>query len=689
MDLAVFFNFTGKATDDLASGGRTGAGGARNTPKPASKPGGGGYNARAGEIIAGNLARGGDGKFTSAGNASAKKPKGKKPSARRAAKPKAPPKPKKPPVDRAAESAKKQQANRDAVTQALGATLPAAAATALLAFADGTPMDAAQQQALIEAGLLEKGADGSVRLSVQGRTFADAANSGDTRRALDAVSAGRDRLAKAGERQAASDERKRASDERKRASDQRKAEVAARRAAAEAKRNAPKPEKPGKGGSGSGSKPKKDKVPPPQAGEPLTDQHRQLAARLSEGDALEEWGIGALVRNGLATYDKKDNLILTARGIRALQPPKQKSFAVYKDASGRYRWLAISSTAFQDRDQEIVSTEALVNDVARTDALSTAGPLRFWHLPGVDLGDCDYAAVSGRTLLESGTFRDERYGQALKDSPQEWQISLGFLHPADQPDSAGVFHKIQRFERSIVPAGRASNPYTRLVIKEVQMLTPEKTAALKALIGDDALLAQLLTGAAATEKAAEDAGVAYKADPALPPDAEAGEVKAGAMLTEDELRDMGSVEEIEAEEGPAGEYVGDMTPADFSALLTQALTAALAPLMEAVNVEAKMSGALAELKDLVGGYAKTKDDAAAAQATQIVAIAARLEANAAEQTRLKAALDELTGDQPRSVGYRASVSGPAPTDDLKTAAKELSAPRVDPEVAAFFNVRPA
>lgn len=670
--MGLFDFFSLKATDDLAAGERTGAGGARveSKPKPAS---GGGYNARAGEIIRGNLARGGDGKFTSAGNASGKKPTKPKPSQRRTAKPKAPPKAKKPPVDRAAEGAKKREANRASVTTALAATLPAGAASALLAFADGGPMDAAQQQALIDAGLLEKGTDGSVRLSVQGRTFAAAADSGDSRRALDAVSAGRDRLAKAGERQAATEERKRASDARK-------AEIAARRAAAEAKRNAPKPAK--GGGGGSGSKPKKDKVPPPQAGDPLTSQHRDLAARLSEGDALEEWEIGALVRNGLATYDKKDNLILTARGIRALQPPKQKSFAVFKDHTGRHRWLAVSSTAFQDRDQEIVSTEALVNDVARTDALDTAGPLRFWHIPGLDLGDCDYAAVSGRTLLESGTFRDERYGQALKDSPQEWQISLGFLHPADQPDSAGVFHKIQRFERSIVPAGRASNPFTRLTVKEVQMsvpLTAEKEAALQQLMGDKELLQQLLANVAQTEKDADAAGVAYKAAAdALPPEVEA---EAKAPGDAEEVIEIEAAEDVEDE--PAGEYVGDMTPAAFSELLTTSLAAALAPLMEAVNIEAKMSGALAEMKDLVGGYAKTKDDAAAAQGIQIAALKAQIEASAAEQAKLKAALDELTGDQPRSAGYRASVSGPAPSQALKEAAPQMPA-GIDPDIANFF-----
>lgn len=651
MDLAMFFNLP---------------------PADAAALKAGGYGARAGEVISGNLARGGDGKFAAAGNASAaKKPAAvkpgtkPKPSQRRAAKPK---KPKKPPADRAAEASKKQQANRANVVKAMADSdtgLQPAAFAALTDFADGKPADPAMLKTLAGTGLLEQAGDGSFRLSPQGRTFVAAADAGDTRRALDAMS-------KAGDlrtnRAAAADKRT----AREGAAADRKRDVAARRAAA-AKRGdkkpaADKPEKPGKpskgGGGGSGKKP--PKVPPPQTDDALPDARRKIAQCLSDGDALSEAETADLIRNGLAKYDKKDALILTAAGQRAIRPPKQKSFAVYKDAAGRYRWLAVSSTAFRDRDKEIVSTKALTEDVARTDALPDAGPLRFWHVAGMDIGDCDYAAVSGRSLIESGTFRDERYGQALKDSPLEWHISLGFFHLANEPDAQGVFHSIRRFERSIVPAGRASNPFTRLVVKEVQMV-PEKEAALKALMArEPELIDKLLASVAQTEKDADAAGTAYKAAGDLPPEIEA-EVKAPeGMMPDEEV-------EIEGDE-PTGEYVGDMTPEAFTALLGNALAAALAPLLEAVNVEAKMSGVLGELKDMVGGYAKQKDASEAEARAQIAALQTQIEASTAEQAKLKESLAELLGDQPTARGYRASQAADTViTDDHRLKA---SAPAV-------------
>jgi hypothetical protein len=184
--------------------------------------------------------------------------------------------------------------------------------------------------------------------------------------------------------------------------------------------------------------------------------------------------------------------------------------SVFKDKTGRYRWVSLSSNAFQDSDREIVSTKALEEDVDRADKEGDYGPLRWWHLPGADIGDCDFNMLYGRMLIESGTFRDERIGQAIKESGADHQVSIGFKHPPTEP-VAGVFHHIRRFERSLLPSGRASNGLTAFLVKGVDDMATqkEKEGVLRDLVGDD-LADKVLTEAASREKGAVEAGTAFK-----------------------------------------------------------------------------------------------------------------------------------------------------------------------------------
>lgn len=185
---------------------------------------------------------------------------------------------------------------------------------------------------------------------------------------------------------------------------------------------------------------------------------------------------------------------------------------VFKQADGRYRWVTRSSNAFKDRDSQIVSQKALEDDVVRADTTKDYGPLRFWHMLGVDIGDCDFNSIHNRTLVESGTFRDPAVAEKTASKAADYQISIGFRHPVDQPDEHGVFHTIRRFERSLVPAGRAANPFTSLSVhKEIQHMDNIKIAALKALLdGDEAAVKEILAGAEASEKTADQMGIAFK-----------------------------------------------------------------------------------------------------------------------------------------------------------------------------------
>lgn len=206
------------------------------------------------------------------------------------------------------------------------------------------------------------------------------------------------------------------------------------------------------------------------------------------------------------------NLTTKARAILAANTataaPISEGFGVLKDASGEWRWVSVSSNAYRDRDREIVSEKALAEDVAYADRTKEYGPLRFWHMPGVDIGTCDYNAMHGRMLIESGTFKSKAIGERISKVAQNYQISIGFRHPPDQPDHNGVYKNIRRFERSLVPAGLAANPFTKIYVRSKDM-NNAKIEALKTLLGDEAA-AEVLSGAQSAQKQAEDMGVAFK-----------------------------------------------------------------------------------------------------------------------------------------------------------------------------------
>ena len=323
-----------------------------------------------------------------------------------------------------------------------------------------------------------------------------------------------------------------------------------------------------------------------------------------------------------------------------------KGFTVYKDAAGRDRWVSISSTAYRDRDGEIVSRAALKAAVAQGDATGNRGPLRFWHVPGVDIGDCDYQAVAhdGRLLVESGTFRRPAYAQALKARGAGYQVSIGFVHPVSQPGPGGVFTDIAIFERSITPPGRASNPFTSITTKEGRMLPPDKDEQLAALLGgrESAAYKAATATITTTDKAAQDTGIAFKSDDApavydfggqpaiiqdgrvivlkalaLAPVAEAETEKALPPIEEAKADPMLEVvEEVAAE--PIAEPEAFLTEAELD-MLADRVAQKLAPLFE---IEKKMSASMAELKGMFGGVQATKDAAVAQVSADVAALAA-------------------------------------------------------------------
>ena len=389
---------------------------------------------------------------------------------------------------------------------------------------------------------------------------------------------------------------------------------------------------------------------------------------------------------------------------------KESALAVFKDARGDLRWLSVSSTAFKDRDRQIVSSESLVRDIERSYAQGDHGPLRFWHVgrpdpltrspgPGLDIGDCDFRlfAEKEHSLVESGTFRRPEYAGYIRPGDQ---VSLGFFHAPSEPDAAGVFHRIHSFERSITPAGRASNPLTSITVKEAAMaaIPTEKGAEFLARGGDPALLEQLLTDQQGITQKAEQAGIAFKGDQSgaegviallaqqtgMPADqvraqfkeflqtlAPAVPVAEALGLTEKAAPPPADVVEEDVEVEAPGDDEGPLLTEKEMDMIADRVVLKLGP---ALDMEGKMRGYADEVRNLFSQQTAKKDDAVAALQEQVAQLQGQLSESQSERTTLKQRLDTLEGDQPSGArGYRASqdpatVVGETPTTTTKDAA---------------------
>lgn len=405
------------------------------------------------------------------------------------------------------------------------------------------------------------------------------------------------------------------------------------------------------------------------------DRARQAGERRTAAEASAQRRQQETARRQAEALTRRAAQAARVRGAR---------LKVYKDAAGALRWVAHSTTAYRDRDGEILSEAALDADSQRMTATRQYGPLRYWHLgqpdptdadapwgPGVDLGDCDFSMQIGRTRVESGTFRDPAVARRIAAAADGYELSPGFFHPPTEPGAGGVFGQIHTFERSLVPTayGRASNLFTGLTVKETTRMDPKEEQR-RLEIAAKALgipPAELAAGLARTDKSAADQQVAFKdaglavyeldGQPYVVRDGQLVALKA-AMPAEE----MIAAGETEVEDGAAdaaedaaeaedvSEFIGDLSPSDFRALLRDEFAAAVQAM--GAEIAGKMAAMDEQLKGM--GYARAKEAGDAAKVADRVA---------ALETQLKAARAELAGLSDDSAagaqrrGFRPSEGG--------------------------------
>src|SRR5436190_583801 len=282
-------------------------------------------------------------------------------------------------------------------------------------------------------------------------------------------------------------------------------------------------------------------------------------------------------------------------------PPDEKQlsehFFIRKQADGTHRWFSYSSNGFEDREGEIVSTKALEDTVAYGDATDDRGSLRLFHIPGTDIGTCDFQAMEGRFLIESGVIGDSDLAtKALKyflKTEEQLGVSIGFLFPQEEFKD-NVYGAIRIVERSVLPIDAAANPWTAFQTLKGGAMDDRKQAFLNTVTGDEKLAADRIQRAGAMTKTLE-----------------------GVVAFKEQSKD---------------DSKGDETPTEgaLQKAMTDAVAAAMEPVAEAIKAVAE--GVVARF-DAMDARLKAIEEAntSSAKAAEETAAAATKAAEAAEE----------------------------------------------------------
>jgi len=366
---------------------------------------------------------------------------------------------------------------------------------------------------------------------------------------------------------------------------------------------------------------------------------------------------------------------------------------VFKNAEGQWRWAMLSSNAFEDRDGEVISQKALEEDVARADADGDYGPLRWWHVPGLDIGTCDFNAMEGRILVEAGSFVNEQLGEIIAAKAIDLSGSIGFFHPDTEPDEEGVYHSIRRFERSLLPKEAASNPFVQLVVEqEGTPMKKEKIEEFKKKLGlgaDGKLVESVVEMAEKAEATAIDQGVRTKEAEALPevtpevaPASEAEPVVEPAAEVEPSAKETSEVTEavstetpVETPAEPLPEPVAETVKADVPAPAVAPEDQPISGMTmgELVKLITAVVGKLEPVAADVPAGKETAEKASQDLAQFIEAQKAAAVETAKAIETMAGKIEALIGEAPRSVARAARASQEEATlienqpDDVKRA----------------------
>jgi len=214
------------------------------------------------------------------------------------------------------------------------------------------------------------------------------------------------------------------------------------------------------------------------------EEDEKAGRRLKKGWLSRLKELAKTLGDVLAWAEYKDEATITKRLLGS-------GFKVYKSRDGKLRWLGFSSNAFKDRHQEIFSTKSLRDAVKRADKSGERGPLLLFHISEANIGSCDFQAMEGRFLVESGTFNGNKLGKKAAQYFDEHQdgdfgLSVGYEYKADDREDK-IYDWMNVLERSVTPAGKQANTWCEFatVATGGKQLDKDKLAFLTDVFGED------------------------------------------------------------------------------------------------------------------------------------------------------------------------------------------------------------
>lgn len=259
----------------------------------------------------------------------------------------------------------------------------------------------------------------------------------------------------------------------------------------------------------------------------LQERARKLLGTADKAGSRMQGGMRERLANAMAalaelfkwaSYEDDDDIKRITDPLKPMpgKPGKKaQRFIVVKAADGSRRWFSFSSNGFEDKTGELVTTRALEDVVEYGDETGDRGSLRIYHIPGTDIGRCDFQGVEGRVLIESGVFDDTPLARKaieyFETTDDDLGTSIGFLYPVDEFDGRD-YESIRVFERSVCPREDAANEWTSFVTltQRGDPMHDKSKAFLTKLAGDD--LANELLGAAAHMTKELEGSVRFKTD---------------------------------------------------------------------------------------------------------------------------------------------------------------------------------
>lgn len=246
------------------------------------------------------------------------------------------------------------------------------------------------------------------------------------------------------------------------------------------------------------------------------------AAAAEFGDRLSTVPTEADAGKGLIGKVVDAGASLLGKAASALQPHAKaeagikegpaSSFTVTKDLAGNWRWLAIASNNFKDRDGEYFPESAHLDFVEHVDKSGEYPDLWLWHVKGSRIGMADFVAYADHFLLSSGTFDKEFEYLAPVMADRQYGVSHGFRYR--EADKQGdTYVRYRTFEISVLPPDKAANPWTAFdtveALKEVVMLPDTKKQFLTDHIGPERT-ARVEEALSTVGKELEGLGISFK-----------------------------------------------------------------------------------------------------------------------------------------------------------------------------------